>query len=525
LSIVRFFFIFLLIMLAASAIASAPGPGDVFREYGWKGSWVNAGNWQRVTDPHARHSGAKEFLPNPVNTVAIDDLEGAVRAEVYLEQWGGHAGTSNKRLRLNGRDWIAVPEPEGIPAAAGLRSLSPECFQYFAYPSVPVPLEQLREGENTFEFSCDGQVCFDFGWGQWGVYGVTFRIFYASSKPHAAGRIVSPAPGASFGDSLRIVLESPAAAVAQVDFIGLYEDFDYEGNGLFRQWHFNYRYGEIQRHLGTATEAPYAMTWRTDWVPDQEEPVQLMARLRDTDGVYSMTEIVGDLSLVRSGRSVKLYKPYDVPPHWQTRTGNRQSCKVFVPHDLRRAGAAQMILTTWSGGHADAIGVNDSTIVRRVGKAHDYSYDEIEVPLELLRGGINTFFTYSRTEHHGIEVLWPGIVLKVQYEGAAGSTAVLRESPASVPRAVRLLPNFPNPFNDGTTIRFFLPERRAIDLGIYNLVGQRLVTLEKGVGNAGAHARRWDGRDASGRELASGVYLYRLRAGTQVETRRMLLLR
>ena len=87
----------------------------------WKGPFVNAGNWQRVTDPDARHEGAAEFRPNPVNTVAIDDLDRAVGAEVVLEQWGGHAGTSDKRLRLNGNDWIAIPEP-AIPGDAGARS-------------------------------------------------------------------------------------------------------------------------------------------------------------------------------------------------------------------------------------------------------------------------------------------------------------------------------------------------------------------------------------------------------------------
>jgi hypothetical protein len=178
---------------------------------------------------------------------------------------------------------------------------------------VPIPLDQLQEGDNTFEFTSGPQVCFDFGWSQWGVYGVTFRLYYDAAKPHAIGRIATPVSNSTFGDSLYLSLASTDASIAQVDFVGHYEDFDYEGNGRYRQWHYNYRYGEITRHLGSASQTPFALTWRTDWVPDQDQPVRIAARIRDTKGVYYMTQSVDDLVLTRPHRSVVLYKPYDVP--------------------------------------------------------------------------------------------------------------------------------------------------------------------------------------------------------------------
>ena len=98
----------LTIMTTVSIANASPKPNDVFREHVWKGPYVNAGNWQRVTDPDASHAGAAEFLPNPVNSVTLENLEGAVRAELYIEQWGGHAGTSAKRLRLNDNAWIDI---------------------------------------------------------------------------------------------------------------------------------------------------------------------------------------------------------------------------------------------------------------------------------------------------------------------------------------------------------------------------------------------------------------------------------
>ena len=62
-------------------------------------------------------------------------------------------------------------------------------------------------------------------------------------------------------------------------------------------------------------------------------------------------------------------------------------------------------------------------------------------------------------------------------------------------------------------------------MAIHNLAGQKVVTLVDGHRPAGAYAVHWDGGNARGRELASGIYLYRLRAGAHVDTRRLLLLR
>ncbi len=69
----------------------------------------------------------------------------------------------------------------------------------------------------------------------------------------------------------------------------------------------------------------------------------------------------------------------------------------------------------------------------------------------------------------------------------------------------------PNPFNPATTISFRLDEPGAIDLEIFDARGRRVHADAAGDLPVGEHARRWNGRDASGRPLPSGVYLYRLR--------------
>ena len=100
------------------------------------------------------------------------------------------------------------------------------------------------------------------------------------------------------------------------------------------------------------------------------------------------------------------------------------------------------------------------------------------------------------------------------------------ENSPSIPIGFRLEQNYPNPFNPETVIRFTLPASQEVELAIYNLTGQKVAILVQGTWDAGTHIVHWDGRDERGHVLASGVYLYRLRAAQQaVEIRKLLLLR
>jgi len=104
-------------------------------------------------------------------------------------------------------------------------------------------------------------------------------------------------------------------------------------------------------------------------------------------------------------------------------------------------------------------------------------------------------------------------------------TAVRVEQGGSQPDALALQQNFPNPFNAETVIGFQLAHEDQIDLAVYNLAGQRVVELAGGLQASGTYRLLWDGRDDGGRDLASGLYFYRLIAGNRVQTRKLLLLR
>ena len=103
-------------------------------------------------------------------------------------------------------------------------------------------------------------------------------------------------------------------------------------------------------------------------------------------------------------------------------------------------------------------------------------------------------------------------------------TAVLEEHTSAIPASFALKQNYPNPFNSRTVIRFELPEAGDTEVALYNLVGQKVATLVKGVREPGSYTLRWDGRDDGGRLMASGVYFYRLQAGGRIATRKLLLL-
>ncbi len=101
-------------------------------------------------------------------------------------------------------------------------------------------------------------------------------------------------------------------------------------------------------------------------------------------------------------------------------------------------------------------------------------------------------------------------------------------TPPTPPSTFALFQNHPNPFNPSTTIRYRVgtgsgPQK--VRLQIYNLLGQKVRTLVDRLQGPGEYRVQWDGKDDSGRRLASGVYLYRLEAGRFGASRKMLLVR
>jgi hypothetical protein len=119
-------------------------------------------------------------------------------------------------------------------------------------------------------------------------------------------------------------------------------------------------------------------------------------------------------------------------------------------------------------------------------------------------------------------------------DAATGNTGVLQgwgldifydkpvgvDGEPTIPDRFIVFQNFPNPFNPSTEIRFGLPQTEQVSVTVYNLLGQKVAEPVNERLQAGYHSVAFDGKN-----LASGMYVYRVRAGANVGTRKMLLLK
>jgi len=99
------------------------------------------------------------------------------------------------------------------------------------------------------------------------------------------------------------------------------------------------------------------------------------------------------------------------------------------------------------------------------------------------------------------------------------------KDPDSRPQRFSLSQNYPNPFNPRTSIRYTLPQDAQVRLTVYNVLGQKVATLVDEHQSAGYQTVSWDGKDAEGDEVSSGVYFYRLTAGEFSEVKKMMMVK
>ncbi len=99
------------------------------------------------------------------------------------------------------------------------------------------------------------------------------------------------------------------------------------------------------------------------------------------------------------------------------------------------------------------------------------------------------------------------------------------ENGLALPETYALYQNYPNPFNPSTTIKFDLPEQANVSIVVYNILGSKVRTLYNGARVAGSHQIVWDGMNDQGIRVTSGVYIYTIKAGTFVESKKMTLMK
>ncbi|MBC8403062.1 MAG: phosphodiester glycosidase family protein [Candidatus Marinimicrobia bacterium] len=111
--------------------------------------------------------------------------------------------------------------------------------------------------------------------------------------------------------------------------------------------------------------------------------------------------------------------------------------------------------------------------------------------------------------------------LRVVYPGLA----VVSDVVAGNPNRYRLGQNYPNPFNPNTVIPYYIPDKNQISLVVFDILGHRVRTLKEAEVEPGHYSIIWDGRNQAGEPVSTGIYIYQLKAGNIVHSRKMLLIK
>ena len=404
----------LMIGVCPLSIKADPKPGDIFREY-------HFANGQGI---HLCPKGA--VRDSSSFSIFVGDLKGAIRAEITGLFHTGHIGTSERRIRVNNGKSVDLPGAE-IPAA------NKECyFTYiFGRPSVEVALKDLKEGENRLTFFVGPQVCHGFDWPCYGFHSMILRIYYNESKPHPTGEIEYPRTGHVITDDqlmIKAKARASQAAISSVDIVGYYYDYPLEGSGKYLEWHYMIdEYGRWFGFINRTVNSPYHETWNLAWLPDQDQPIRLMARVTDINGISYMTSAVENIVLKREDYSVKMYKTMSLPENFKVRVNETMKSKFEPIPDLSRVSSVQMV-SIIPVGHLEnkyfsLCGINDKKLKKYESLPDlnsDFFYDTyLSVDPAILKNGVNEFFIHSNTDGHMTEVCWPGPALLVRHEGSA----------------------------------------------------------------------------------------------------------
>ena len=247
-----------------------------------------------------------------------------------------------------------------------------------------------------------------------------------------------------------------------------------------------------------------------------------------TLAVVKVGDVAPDFTLVDTeGRSFTLSAKRDTVIVFMFMGYACGSCKVEAPpfeqnlHRKYREGGVQFFgLDLWDG----TASIIESQFIIPTG-----------ISFPILMNASSIGFLYGMSVSNYMIIGKDGIVkfLSRHYDEAGLQssldtlTSIPRGAGGAVPDGFRLDQNFPNPFNPSTRIFYELKFREPtnIELVIYDILGKRVRRLVSRRQGSGFYEVEWDGRDDAGRVMPAGVYLFRLRAGSKAQTRRMLLLK
>jgi hypothetical protein len=369
-----------------------------------------------VLDPSFMHR--LEVKDNGLMQIRIEeDLARLESAELDLELWGGHPGTANKRVTINGRSTYLLPE---------VGTAEHNCTH--EYPVVRLKITDLVNGFNALQFACDSGSSF---WGHFIVENACLRLRLKPAHPDLekaglAGFEASVVPSSDGAERISLSLSQAGPvtpSISRVEYHGYYLGYDENGNGRWQDWHGFSKEQKRVGHLGSVSDPRQPLAWDLSLLPDQDEPMAVRAVVRfesrgaNPELVYFTAPFSGLRIPDRAGNSVVLIRSLDQPAPFWSRAGNRVTCSLQLDFPLERVEQAFLHTVIWDGGRGtveDYFKLNGYFLpVAREGH-HDVLYTVLPVPVEKLRQGANLIELLSDTDHHGIEMLRPGPTLVIR---------------------------------------------------------------------------------------------------------------
>lgn len=420
-----FISILVLFCIYVSNVRAQPTIGSVYKEY----SWIP--EKYEILSTKGLHVSLKENI----------DLKEAEHAEIALEIANEHLGFDKIHLSINGNKIYPVLYPFHEQIAP-----SPSLWFHHWHPVIPISLSDLSPNiKNNLQLWADtfcfdgqqhpnGKVTPEHPNGEWGlitpwfpVYGITLRIYYNPAKKlHASGTIIEPAENSVVGTHIPIKISTTDKnkKVKQIDIIGKYEDINYEGDGIYYQWHNHLFKGKISHHIGTIYKSDTMYVWNTEWLPDQELPMEFAAIITDDTGLKYFTQPVKNIHLKRSDISVELCKPYEVPRSF---TGcqygtwifeGQRTSKFYITGDLPNLLDARYVIASWGDiENSPGYKINNIEIDNKPkGENWYYNLSKPEItPISALLYGENIFSTIA---HPGRmpDIYKPGAQVLIRYK-------------------------------------------------------------------------------------------------------------
>jgi hypothetical protein len=397
--------------------------GEFYREYWaeWDEKITNCPGRLRVNDTdlslHKTFGKRSEAKANGLMLVSInEDLFNLKAAQLYLEMWGGHPGTSNKRFLPNGKQFYNIPE---VGAAAG------HCT--YSYPVIPLKVRHLVTGTNAFQFACDRGPSF---WGHFIMDNACVRCFLKPDHPDLVeAGLKAFSANVKLSDSSNVLQDVTEVSITcpkefeksitSVDYFARYLGFDDNSDGYENGWHGFTQKRKYKNHIGSASNPPFTVQWDTVMIPSQPAPVAICAVVHLKGGFHYATDTIDGLTFPAKRNRVEMYKCSSMPIPFWSRDSKENKAVIELPKDISSIRRAQLMIKIWDGGEGkvkESFRINGHPYPITSQKAiHDVVFTVAEVNPKHLKPGKNRITLLSDTEHHGIEVLLPGPVLIARY--------------------------------------------------------------------------------------------------------------